>query len=435
MGRFRTFFRISPSEQPQWCFRWAERWLLCCCLLLLLIGPGCGKTEGPVRKVHDARLVLWNTMTTAETACLESLVEEFSKANPGIRVRVENVHFDKARQKFIQSMKGGVAPDIIRVDRFWIPEFVSQSLLEPLDGCFAGADLEDLHPMARAAVTLDGQIYGFPLSIDCLALFYNKQHFRELGLEPPDDLDHFRSAAKALTDADRGRWGFFLNPDGWWFEPFLFAFGGRYFSPTGEYNLSSDQTLKAIHFLVDLKDTEKALPPVNLRNNVYDTMMQSFKMGQVSMILNGPWAIRDLLTGAVFRTDGNLGVAPVPKGPFGRHSPVGCQSLAISKGSANKEAALLLVRYLSTSAAQAAFAKSSFGLPSRRSLFSDPELKRDPYLNSFILQMQTIKLTESHPRQGQLYGPVGEQLMKVMNNDISPENALRDLEASWKTLK
>ncbi len=406
-------------------------------LLALMVGvaltPGCSQKTAPTPETGRAKLTFWNTMGVMESEVLPGLIKTFMDQNPDIQVLVEKVSFYDARLKFEQGMKAGVAPDVFRTDRFWLSDFVRAGRLEDLDPGGLTEDLEDLVPFARQVVTIDGKVWGLPQSVDCLALFYNKTHLKDANVAPPADFDAFREAARTLTDAGKGRYGFFLNPDAWWFEPVLFSFGGRYFDNTGGLVFASDQTLKAIQFLLDLKETEKAVPPVNLRSNAYELMMQSFRSGQVSMIVNGPWAIRPILSGPAFkdRSD-NLGVAEMPQGPAGRFTSIGVQCMTIPKGTRHKAAAVRFLRFLCSKEVETSLSKTNYGIPARKSLFADPELKNDPFLRPFILQLQTGNPVDSHLQTSRFYQAVTDALMKILNGDLPPRDALKDLETAWK---
>jgi len=408
-------------------------------LVLLLSQAGCGNSKAsrstgpaPASNLGKARLKLWNTMTPTESEAFAPVLTEFKLAYPDIAIDVESIPFSQARAKYEQAVKTGTAPDIFRCDRFWLKDFATREMLEPFDTAGMQAELEDLLPLARDVVTVEGKFWGFPHTLDCLGLFYNKAYFKEAGINhPPEDFDGFRETARKLTDPGRARYGFFIHPEGWWFEPFLFGFGGRYYTAAGELNITSDQTLKALHFLIDLKEADHSVPPVNVRNDAYTIMMQSFKSGQVGMILNGPWAIRDILAGQAFRDDSSkLGVAPLPRGPVDRHSPVGCQSLVIGKGCHHRPEAQAFIRYVCSPEALGILVKRTYGLPARKSLFNDPEIKNDPFLSPFVLQLQTLKGSGDQPRDGSLYGPIGDHLALVINGDVSPEDAMRDMDAA-----
>lgn len=401
---------------------------------VLVFCISCGKTKKspePTETKESVELTFWNTMSDSEAQTLAEYVETFSTKHPHIQVKTEQISFWQAQTKFEQAAAAGIPPDIMRADRFWIDGFVNGDLLQVLDS--VQEETDDCLPIALQAVTRNGKVWGLPQSVDCLALFYNKEHFQEAGCIPPENLDQFRETAKKNTETSKGRYGFFMNPDGWYFEPFLGGFGGRYFDADGKLAIKSDQTLKAVHFLLDLKDSQRVLPPVNLRTDTYNTMMRSFKNGQVSMIFNGPWAIRNILEGSAFKDKTeNLGVAPVPKGPSGRSSPVGCQSYVIAKGARHPKEALELVRYLCSREVQSGLSKTHFGIPARKSLFLDPELRRDPFLSPFLLQVQECRELNSNPAVSRFFKPVTEYLTQVMNGDVSPEDGLRDLESQWK---
>ncbi len=372
-------------------------------------------------------------MGPTEFEPVEPLIEEYMKRNPGVTVQVESVSFYQARAKFEQGVKAGVVPDVFRSDRFWLSDFIRAGMLEPLDKEFFKEELDDLLYIARTAVMVDDNLWAVPNAVDCLSLFYNKDHFKDAGVEPPVDFDSFRDAAAKLSNSGQGRYGFFLNPDGWWFEPFLYGFGGRFFDNSGKLSFNSEQSLKALHYLLDLKDTVKAVPPVNLRSNSYRLMIQSFKNGTVSMMFNGPWAVKEVLNGAQFKDKpDNLGICAIPKGPAGAFSPIGCQSFIIPKGSKNKVEAQNLIKFFCSEEYQTALRKAIYEIPARKSLFSDPGLKSEPLLNSFVQQLQSATKLDSPPERSRLYTLLADFLPRIYNGDINPEYALKDFESVWQ---
>jgi hypothetical protein len=65
-------------------------------------------------------------------------------------------------------------------------------------------------------------------------------------------------------------------------------------------------------------------------------------------------------------------------------------------------------------------------------VFAADELKRDPYLQTFIRQLQMSRKVISTPLRGEIYRPLGEKLKQVLNGDLSPTYALNDFEAEWQ---
>lgn len=429
MPSFSNFMNMSQFKR----IKIARSLALSGLLLLLLLSVGCG-SDKKVGSTDDGRIHLefWNTMEGAEARIMPDLLRGFMDANPDVEVDEIKVDFYKAREKFIQGVGEGAGPDVMRVDRFWLDEFVTKGLVRELPESEIKEELADMVPIARGVITHNEKYWAIPISVDCLGLFYNKKHFAEKGVTVPGNFDEFEAAATKLTDANLGRYGFFIYPNGWYFEPFLFGFGGQYFAPDGSLAINSDETRKGMEFLLHLKDGIKAVPPVSLRANAYQTMMHSFGGGQVSMIFSGPWAIREVLAGTAFKDDtSNLGIAALPEGPHGSYSPTGCQTLVINKNSHSSEAALRFIKYMYSVEVQKELSMVNFGLPARRAVFALPELKRDPYLQTFIRQLQMSRKIISSPRRGEIYAPLGAKLKAVLNGDISPEYALNDFVTEW----
>lgn len=402
-------------------------------LLGLLLFTSCSGGKDGSGSSDAIKLEFWNTMEGPEARTMPELIREFCAQNPGIEVNEVSIEFYKARDKFKESIKAGAGPDLLRADRFWVNDFVANDCIAEIAEKEISEELEDMVPVARGVITHNEKYWALPISVDCLAMFYNRSHLTEKGIGVPANFDDFSAAAATLTDANLGRYGFFIYPNGWYFEPFFFGFGGQYFAPDGTLAINSDAARKGMEFLLHLKDRLKAVPPVNLRSNVYQTMMNSFSSGQVSIIFSGPWAIRTVIAGSAFRDDNsNLGIAPIPEGPHGTYSPTGCQTIVIAKTTRNRAAALKFARFMFSPDVQKRLTMVNFGLPARRTVFAAPELKKDPYLQTFIRQLQMSRKIINSPLRGEIYAPLGEKLKQVLNGDLTPEYALNDLVTEWK---
>ena len=391
----------------------------------------CSSDNSKANSKDKVVLEFWNTMEGREAKIMPEVLAEFHKQNPDIRIEEVSVNFYEAREKFTKSASEGKGPDLMRADRFWLDRFVQQDLLTEIDQNQLTEELADMVPIAREIVTFNDKIWAVPLSVDSLAMFYNKAHFREKSLKVPTNFDEFSDACIKLTDSSRNRYGFFVNPNGWYFEPFFFGFGGQYFDPSGNLAIKSDAAKKALEFITHLK--EQTMPATNMKSKVYNLMINSFANGQISVIFTGSWAIRDIIAGSAFKDNNSeLGVEQIPAGPSGTFSPIGCQSLVISKNTKNKEAAIKFAKFMFSYEVQKSFTMANYGLPARRKVFAAPELKKDPYLQTFIRQLQMSRKAYTHPDQGDIYAPLGNQIIKVLSGELSIDFALSDVETEWK---
>lgn len=392
----------------------------------------CGSAASTSDNSGKTVLEFWNTMEGREAAIMPAILEKFHKENPDILVKETAVDFYEAKEKYISAIPAGTGPDIMRADRFWLAALVSKELISEIHENEISEELADMVPVARDFVTLDKKIWGIPISVDSLALFYNKTHFREKSLRVPTNFDEFSAACAKLTDSANSRYGFFIYPNGWYFEPFFCGFGGQYFDADGKLYIKSDAGKKALEFLLHIKSELKAVPPMKLHKGVYGTMIKSFASGQTSMIFTGPWAIRDIIAGSAFKDNNtNLGVEQIPAGPRGTFSPIGCQSMVISSKTKKREAALKFAKFVFDYDVQKNLTMANYGMPARRKVFAAPELKQDPYLQTFIRQLQMSRKTYTHPDQGDIYAPLEDKIIKVLNGDLTVDYALSDVESGW----
>ena len=172
----------------------------------------CSKNSSEAVEGEKIKLVFWNTMEGLEAAAMSGILREFSNANPQIEVEEILIEFYKAREKFKESVKSGSGPDLLRADRFWIPDFASSDIVSEIKRSIVKEEYEDMVPLARDFVSWQDKMWAMPISVDCLALFYNKKHFASNNVKVPINFDEFLVAAQKLTDRNSGRYGFFIYP-------------------------------------------------------------------------------------------------------------------------------------------------------------------------------------------------------------------------------
>lgn len=123
----------------------------------------------------------------------------------GEKINVTYVPYDQALKKYLAAFAAGKAPDIIDIDRSWMPEFLKNDLLTPFPEDVEKKWDEVLIPLAQK-LKINGKVYGFPpCGADIYQLTYNKGMFEEAGLDPdqpPETWAEFREYAKKLVKRD-----------------------------------------------------------------------------------------------------------------------------------------------------------------------------------------------------------------------------------------
>ena len=399
---------------------------------------GCGKTEEKkaTEKQGPVTITFWHTFNQQETETINEIVKEFEAKNPDIKVEVQAVPFDGAQNKFKVAAQAGNAPDVFRAEIAWTPEFAALGYLAPIDDLLTPAEKADYLEAPFNYNVYNGKVWGVPQVTDALALLYNKRLLKEAGVEPPKTMDELVQVAKKLTDPKKDRYGFFYRGDSYWFLPFVWAFGGGLIDSNDlSIHIADPGSVQALKFLIDLRDKYGVVPKNIDFANDYDNMMVGFKTGKYAMILNGPWATSDILSGPEFKDPNNLGIAPIPVGPEGKTgSPVGGHNYVISANTKNREAAWKFIQFINSKEAQAKFAAKNNLLPTRKSAYAMEEVKNNRIVSDFKAVLEKATNRPVIPQGGQIFTDLTPNYQAALKGQKTPEKALNDVKAAWEKL-
>ncbi|MBU0705956.1 extracellular solute-binding protein [Patescibacteria group bacterium] len=135
-------------------------------------------TAGTGQKVLDLWIIYDNTDAFREQ------VQAFQSNFPGVRVNVKKfTNLPEYEDLVISEIAEGEGPDVFMVHNSWMPKHFKKLYPLPLDQPIVmNAELfrQTFFQAAANDLIIDEQVYGMPLSIDNLAVFYNKQHFKDL---------------------------------------------------------------------------------------------------------------------------------------------------------------------------------------------------------------------------------------------------------------
>ncbi|NUR87635.1 MAG: extracellular solute-binding protein [Nonomuraea sp.] len=384
----------------------------------------------------SGQVTWWDTSdATNEAPAFKELVTAFQAQHPKIKVTYVNVPFGEAQNKFKTAAQAGAgAPDVIRSEVAWTPEFASLGYLQPLDGTRALDKPEDLLPVPAASVKYDDKIYAVPQVTDSLALLYNKDLLKQAGhLDAPktmDELKQFALDVRSKTDAD----GFGVNVQGYFLLPFLYGEGGDLLDvPAKKVTVDAQPAVAAINRVQDLVKSGAAAKPTI--QDSYANVQTAFKDGKVAMIFNGPWSVADDFTGKAFKKKDNLGVSLVPAGGSGQFgAPVGGHGYAVYAGSKSLDASYEFVRFMASAESQARIAGKLGLLPARTSAYSDPQVGQNPMVGIFKPVVEVAHERPWIPEGGQLFTPLDQAYAKVMSGQATPDAALKGVADEYRKL-
>lgn len=196
-------------------------------LLLPLIGFGCkGLSATQQASIAPVALNYWTVF--GDTDQLHQLAAAYQQIRPYVTVNIRQVRYEEFDKLFTNALADDVAPDIISVSARSVGKYQNRlSVMPPsvrvsnifVKGTYAPETVvmeESLSmPSANAVkanfvravgddAIVDGKIYGLPLSLDTLAIYYNKDLLDKSGVPlPPTTWAEFTDAVKKTTKFDK----------------------------------------------------------------------------------------------------------------------------------------------------------------------------------------------------------------------------------------
>ncbi|MGW1095542.1 extracellular solute-binding protein [Streptomyces sp. NPDC002455] len=376
----------------------------------------------------------WDTSNVgSEDKVFKKIAEGFEKKHPKVDVKYVSVPFGEAQNKFKNAAQAGSgAPDVIRSEVAWTPEFADLGYLAPLDGTAALKDQDDFLKQAAASTKYKGKTYAVPQVIDSMGIFYNKKMFADAGVEPPAKIADLKTVAKKIKDKT-GKTGLYLRgDDSYYFLSFLYGEGGDLVD-AGSKTVTVDNAegVKAFGVVKDLVDSGTAKTDAT---DGWENMMSAFKNGDVAMMINGPWAVADTLTGKEFTDKANLGISTVPAGSAAQGAPQGGHNLAVYAGSKNLDASYAFVDYMTSVESQAQTAGELNLLPTRTSAYSKKEAVDSEIVQFFKPVVESSVERPWIPETGSLFAPLNVEYTKVLTGQTTPEKAAKATGDSYRKL-
>ncbi len=374
--------------------------ILAITLFITALAPGCG---GEASDDGRTTVTFWHSFVSSSRPAVDQLIAAFEAEHPHIRINAQYIPTgDGLIHKLVSAVQSGTAPDMSWVHADFLGPLVQADAIYPMSTFLRGPDslgadvLNDILPGALDAARWQDTLYAMPMEATLLALVYNKDHFRQAGLDPerpPSNWDDMRTMVRALsTDADGdGRWerlGFYVpsypasGPLNIWvvlqWLPYLWQAGGVEIDP-GQTRVmfNSSAGVDALTFWRDLY-VDMGRPAFSQSHDM------SLSSGFVSMIMDGPWDLPRFRELTAFE----WAVAPLPAGPVQDATYLGGEHIAIFRQSAHPEAAWTFVKWILRPETQAMFSIASGYLPVRRATLDLPEyqlaLESDPALKAFV---------------------------------------------------
>ncbi|MCB1251725.1 MAG: extracellular solute-binding protein [Austwickia sp.] len=376
-------------------------------------------------------LTWWDTSdATNEAPVYKDMIAEFTKQYPNVKINYQSVPFGEAQNKFktAAAAKSG-APDILRAEVAWVPEFASLGYLYKLDGTDLVKDMDDFLPAPKGSTQFNGGTYGVPQVTDTLGLMYNKKMLADAGVQPPKTWDEMKAAA-ATIKAKTGKDGVYLNPAGYYLLPFIYGEGGNLLDPAAKKITVNDAP--AVAGVTKAQELQKSPGFTKApATEAYKAMMDAFNAGNVAMLIQGPWETANVSKATTFGGADNLGIAAVPAGSKKAGGPVGGHDYVVYQGmSADKaKAATAFITFMTSADTQAKIADKLGVLPTRKSAYAKVT---NAAVKAWQPAMDVAVERAWIPEGGQLFAPLDQAATKLMVNLADPKATLTEVANKYK---
>ncbi|MEK7637881.1 MAG: extracellular solute-binding protein [Patescibacteria group bacterium] len=159
----------------------------------------------------SATLEVWGVFD--DTPAFSDAIKAFEKANKNIKVNYKMFKPQDYEKAVLDALAAGQGPDVWMMHNTWLPKHINK--IQPMPASTAGSktplmtvrQFKDTFVDVAAADIINGdKIYGLPLYVDTLALYYNKDMFASAGIaQAPKTWTEFMDDVKKITTYDASR--------------------------------------------------------------------------------------------------------------------------------------------------------------------------------------------------------------------------------------
>ena len=369
------------------------------------------------------------------TKVIDDMVARFEKENADIKVTaVYAGNYTDTMTKAMTAMKGGQPPQLSVLLSTDVFTLMDENAIVPMDGLVEDkAWFKEFYPAFMANGQIDGKTWSIPFQRSTIVLYWNKDAFKEAGLDPekpPANWDEMASMAAKLVKKDASgnvtRWGIEIPTTGyayWMLQALAIENGQKLMNEPGtEVYLTAPKTVAALDYWVDLSRKEAVMPKGSID---WATLRTDFLEGKTVMMWHTTGNLTAVKDGAKF----NFGVAMLPAKER-RGSPTGGGSFYIFKSATpeQQKAAVKFIKWMTAPERAAEWSIKTGYVAVSPAAYKTPTM--EAYAKSFPQatvardQLEFAVPELSVHENGRIYKFVGDAVQAAVTGTQSPKDAL-----------
>lgn len=378
------------------------------------------------------KIVFWHAMSGEGQKALEKIVSDYNNSQDKVEVEaIFQGSYEEAIVKFKAVSGTDEVPNLVQMNDISTSFMYRSGSIVPMndfiekDTSFNVGNLEDV---LLNYYRINGKLYSMPFNSSTAILVYNKDAFKEVGLDPevaPKSYKEVEEFAKKLVKKDENgivdRYGFSIISYAWFIEQLLANDNVLY---TDEENgRNGNMPTKVVYgeqlptILTWMQGMNSEKLAINYGRD-WDSTRSAFSSGKVAMYLDSSAG----LTGIINNSKFNVGTAFIPNesGVF-NGSVIGGASLWItdSKDDSKEQAAWDFVKYAVSKEVQAQWSTKTGYFPVNKLSYETETMKN--YMEKtpqFKVVVDELKATNKNTAtQGAILGvfpDVREKMVEAM---------------------
>ncbi len=372
-------------------------------------------------------------MHAPEAVEWKPLVEEFQQKNPDINLKiVEGPNAtNQIEDLYTSSFLLGNSPyDLVFMDIVWVPKFAAAGWLTDLSDRISPEELGQFLSGDVNGGRYQRKLYRIPLRSDAGMLYYRKDLLQKAGYEPPETFEELIQISQELQKQGLAEWGYVWQGKQYeglaaMFVEILAGYGAFWVDPeTLEVGLDKPEAVQAVEFL--RSTVKKGISPPGVTTYQEEETRLLFQNGKAVFLRNWPYVF-SLASKPDSVIQGKFEIKPMVRASGQRSGA--CQGgwgLGIAKTSKHPEEAWKVIEFLSSEEVQRKFILETGKVPSRKSLFNDPQIvaKYDHY-PQLLEVVENSALRPPIAQYAQASDILQRYLSAALTDRISPEKAMK----------
>jgi len=382
------------------------------------------------------------------TKIIDAYAADFEKENPGIKLKpIYSGSYQESITKALTAVKSGEPPVmsiLLSTDMFTL---IDEDAIVPFDGLLKTPDdqawLKSFYPAFMENSQTGGKTWGIPFQRSTIVLYYNKEMFKDAGLDPnrpPANWKEQVEYAQKLTKRDASgkvtQWGIQIPSSGfpyWLFQALAIQAGTNLMNAAGtETYYDRPEVIEGLTYWVDLVKKYKVHPEGIVE---WGTTPKDFFEKKVAMM----WTTTGNLTNVKNNAKFDFGVAMLPAGKQ-RGSPTGGGNFYIFAKStpAQRDAALKFIKWVTTPQRAAQWGIDTGYVAVRADAWETPVMKQ--YVAGFPAaavardQLPYAKAELSTHDNQRVTKALNDGLQAALTGTKTPEAAMKDAQREAERL-